>query len=112
MKMIFAIVRSSDADHVIRQLSQKRIFVTRLSSQGGFLKQGNVTLLSGVEDDRVECVIETIKRECGPHQRITVNVPHATEAGSVTSYAATAPVSVELGGATIFVVDVERFEKI
>lgn len=112
MKLIFAIVRNSDADHVVRKLGREKIFVTRLASQGGFLKQGNTTLMSGVQDDQVDRVIELIKSECGPHQRITVNVPHVTEAGGMMNYAATAPVSVELGGATIFVTDVDRFEKI
>ena len=112
MKMIIAIVRNTDADHVVRQLGKQKIFVTRLSSQGGFLKHGNTTLLSGVQDDEVDRVIEIIKSECGPHQRVTVNVPHLNEAGGVMNYATSAPVSVELGGATIFVTDVERFEKI
>ena len=112
MKMIFAIMRSNEADHAVRRLGQSKIFVTRLSSQGGFLKQGNVTLMSGVQDDQVDQVLEIIRQECGPHQRITVNVPHAASAGNVDSYTASAPVSVELGGASVFVVDVERFEKI
>lgn len=112
MKMIFAIVRSSDADHVVRHLSREGYFVTRLSSEGGFLRQGNVTLMSGVQDDQVDRVIEIVKKECGPHQRVTVNVPHVSESGAIVNYAAAAPMTVELGGATIFVVDITRFERI
>lgn len=110
MKLVFAIVQDSSAEDVIRALSAQHYFVTRLASSGGFLKAGNTTLISGVEEKEVDTVVSIIRRECGPHQKITVNVPYITDA-AIVNYTSTAPMSVEVGGATIFVLDVDRFEK-
>ena len=64
----------------------------------------------GTEEERVKEAIETIKKECGARQKITINMPYVS--GSSMVHCATMPMSVDVGGATIFVVDVERYEKI
>ena len=53
-------------------------------------------------------MIGIIKEQCGPRKQIVVNPVPIAGVGNYTSY----PVSVDVGGATIFVMDVERFEKI
>lgn len=77
---------------------------------GGLLKKGNVTLMIGTDEKRVEEVIELIENTCGKRQNITCNVPELN-ISSVSAGYMMMPVNVELGGATIFVTDVERFEK-
>ena len=62
------------------------------------------------EEARVDEAIDIIKKECGHHQKITINMPYVS--GSSMVHCATMPMSVDVGGATIFVVDVERYEKI
>ena len=54
MKMIFAVIRDKDSYAAIGALSEKNIGVTKLASSGGFLREGNTTLMIGVEDSRVE----------------------------------------------------------
>ena len=101
MKLIFAIIRYDNEDEVVNALTQKRFSITKLSSTGGFLRKGNTTLMIG---------IETIKKECGARQKITINMPYIS--GSAMMNCATMPMNVEVGGATIFVIDVEDYEKI
>ena len=110
MKMIYAIVRNDNEDDVVSQLTQHHYSVTRLSTTGGFLRKGNTTLMIGAEDEKVDEVISLIKQECGQHQKLTVNMPYISGT-SMVNYA-TMPMHVEGGGATIFVVNVERYEKI
>ena len=110
MKLIYAIVSDDDGDKVIEELNKYGYKVTKLSSTGGFLKRGNTTLMIGAEDSKVDEVIELIKQECGQHQRLTVNMPYVS--GTTMVNYATVPMSVEVGGATIFVMNVDRYEKI
>ena len=110
MKMIFAVIRDKDSYAAIGALSEKNIGVTKLASSGGFLREGNTTLMIGAEDDKVQEVIDIIKQECGQHQKLTVNMPYIS--GTTMVNYATMPMNVEVGGATIFVIDVDRYEKI
>ena len=111
MKIVYAIVSSDDGNRVTDVLNEHQFSVTKLATTGGFLKKGNSTLMIGTEDGQVEEVINLIKDTCGKRQKITCNVP-APNIASVSAGYMMMPMTVELGGATIFVTDVERFEKI
>ncbi|MDR1765898.1 MAG: cyclic-di-AMP receptor [Lachnospiraceae bacterium] len=111
MKIVYAIVSSDDGTRVTDVLTEHHYSVTRLATTGGFLKKGNATLMIGTEADRVDDVIGLIKDTCGKRQKITCNVPSPNIASVSPGYMMV-PMTVELGGATIFVTDVERFEKI
>jgi uncharacterized protein YaaQ len=79
MKMMIIIVRDDDADNVIAELVGQGYRVTRMSSTGGFLKRGNVTLLVGVSGDKIDAVMELLQRVCCPpdhpdHHKATVFV--------------------------------------
>lgn len=108
MKLIYAIVRSTDGNAVVQSLNQKGFSVTKLATTGGFLRTGNTTLIIGTDTNRVDEAIAIIKSVCGPRQRVNVNssMMDGVISGSVGA------VSVDVGGATIFVMDVEKFEKI
>ncbi len=109
MKLAYIIVSSEDDNKVMSALNKHGFSVTKMASTGGFLRAGNTTMIVGTQEERVERLVEIVKKECGPRQRITANVSStAGAAQGITPY----PVMVDVGGATIFVVDVERFEKI
>lgn len=109
MKMIIAIVQNADEQLLIDSLNQKEFSVTKLATTGGFLKIGNTTLLIGVEDNQVEEVLDIVRKICQPKDELVATPVPPTFGGDVyTSY----PIQVRVGGATIFVVDVEQFEKI
>ena len=101
MKIIFAVINNDDAPVVANQLTRAGINVTKMASTGGFLMRGNSTFISGVEDDQVETTIEIIKKYSQRRGQMSAYQP--TEGG--------APVEVSVGGATIFVLGVERFER-
>lgn len=107
MKLIIAIINYDDANAVTQNLSRNGFSSTRLSTTGGFLLAGNVTLLTGVQDDQVQQAIDLIQ-ECS-HSRKQM-VPALTEMSY--GFMPVMPVEVTVGGATVFVVDVERFERL
>lgn len=61
MKLLLAIVEDDLAFEVAKELSEKGIRSTKLSSSGGFLKKGNTTLLVGVQDEQVDMTVATIR---------------------------------------------------
>ena len=109
MKLIIAIVNDEDAIDVIDLLTEKGYRVTKLATTGGFLKSGNTTLMIGVESEKVDIVLGIIEETCKTrHQVVTNPSPLSTTTGVYVPY----PVEIEVGGATIFVVDVDNFIKI
>ncbi|MDF2486628.1 MAG: hypothetical protein K0R46_2796 [Herbinix sp.] len=104
MKLIYVIVRKIDNSYVTEALNKQGFYVTKLASTGGFLREGNTTLMIGTEEEKVEEVINIVKKECGPRQQIISNSVGTGEYASMNV--------VNVGGATIFVVDVNRYEKI
>jgi len=107
MKMILAVIDKEDAPGVISNLSKEGFSITRLSTTGGFLRAGNVTIIVGVEDDKTQDVITIIKEHSSSRKQ---QIP--TIMGNEASYLSPIPVEVMVGGATIFVLNVEQFEKI
>jgi len=109
MKLVFAIVHDEDSVKVVRELSKKGFGVTRLSSSGGFLKSGNSTILIGVDEERLEDVIGIISENCKSRKQvIDSSLIPGSVSGSYTPY----PVEIPVGGATVFVTAVERYEKL
>lgn len=107
MKLILAIVSNDDASSVSSALTKGNFSVTRLATTGGFLRAGNTTMIVGTDDTRVDECIEIIGNES---RRRTEIVPSA--AGYDIGRYASFPVEVQVGGATIFVIDVEQFVKL
>jgi uncharacterized protein YaaQ len=64
MKIILAVIRDSDEDRVIEEMVNLGIRVTRMASTGGFLRRGNVTLMIGVEEERLQAVTDLIRKTC------------------------------------------------
>jgi len=109
MKLVFAIVHDEDGHKVMSELNKNGFSVTKLCSTGGFLRAGNTTLLTGVEEDRVDEVIKIIEKKSKSRKQV-LNSPMTPNGvgGVYMPY----PIEVVVGGATVFVLDVERFEKV
>ncbi len=109
MKLIFAIVGDEDGNKVMMELNRAGFYGTKLSSTGGFLKAGNTTLLVGAEEEQLEAVLGIIRNNSAKRKKIvTTPIPMI----GVTNVFSSFPMEVDVGGATIFVTDVEKFEKI
>lgn len=106
MKMVMAIVSGDDSSAVSAALTKANYSVTKLATTGGFLMSGNTTFLIGVDDEKVDEVIKII----GKHSKKRKQMIPSTSSG-IGMYSAF-PVEVTIGGATVFVMNVERFEKV
>ena len=109
MKLVTAIVHNEDAATLVDALLEKEYRATRVNLSGGFLKQGNATILVGVEDDQVDAVLELISANCHSRKQFVNPMPPIMEPGE---FYMPYPVEVEVGGATVFVLPVERFERL
>ncbi len=107
MKLIFAIVNNDDSHAVRQSLTRNGFQATKLSTTGGFLMSGNTTFIVCAEDDKVDSVIEIIKEHSHKRQQFVPN----SSAYATNSFTGI-PVEVTVGGATVFVTDIERFEKV
>jgi uncharacterized protein YaaQ len=75
MKLIVAIVQDQqDASKAVDALVAQGFGATRINTAGGFLKRGNSTILTGVEDVRANEAIQILRDTCS---RVRVEGPTA-----------------------------------
>lgn len=109
MKLVIAIVQDEDASRLINKLMSEGFGATKLATTGGFLRSGNTTLLTGVEDDKMDTVMGIIEKTCKSRKQMAP--VHTPMTGSAGMYVPAYPVQVTVGGAIVFVLDVEQFHK-
>ena len=110
MKLIITIVQDEDASRLVSSLMEAGFGATKLATTGGFLRAGNTTLMIGVEDKRLEEGLSVIEKVCKSRKQMSAaHTPMSAING--TAYTAF-PVEVTVGGATVFVLTVDRFEKL
>jgi uncharacterized protein YaaQ len=109
MKLVVAVVHNEDAGVLVDALLQHEYRATRLHSSGGFLKQGNATVIVGVDDEQVDEVLGLVRENCNARTQIVNPMPPIMEPGE---FFMPYPLEVEVGGATVFVLPVERFERL
>lgn len=109
MKLLITVVQDDDAQKLITSLMKEGFGVTKLATTGGFLKAGNTTLLIGVDEEKLDAVIAIIERVCKSRKQVATSPsPVAGASGMYVPY----PIEVTVGGATIFILDVEQFLKL
>ena len=106
MKMITAIINRKDGNRVCNELTKANFVFTKIATSGGFLKQGNVTVLMGVDDALVDSAVKIIRDNSAMREE---RVPSVTF--DETHSAAYAVSGVMVGGATVFVSDVVYYDK-
>jgi len=109
MKLVVTVIQDKDAPRFIEALVEAGFRATKLASTGGFLKEGNTTLLVGVADDQVDKVIDIVRATCRSREQLVT--PVTSSGGAVDAYVPY-PVEVVVGGATVFVLDVERYVRV
>lgn len=109
MKLIIAIVQDEDASRLVSKLMSEGFGATKLATTGGFLRSGNTTLLTGVEDDKMDAALSIIESTCKSRKQMAP--VHAPISGTAGMYVPAYPVQVTVGGAIVFVLDVEQFKK-
>ncbi len=109
MKLIFAIVQDEDTDVLTESLISAGFRFTKIATTGSFLRTGNTSLMIGVEDAGVPTVMNILQRSARRRTQIAVPYSPALEPGLLYM---PENFEVEVGGAIVFVLDVERFERI
>jgi uncharacterized protein YaaQ len=109
VKLVVAIVHNEDAGALVDALLERDYRATRLHSSGGFLKQSNTTVLLGVEDDQLDDVMAVVRDTCTSRTQVVNPMPPIMEPGE---FFMPYPLEVEVGGATVFVLPVDRFERL
>jgi len=108
MKLIIAIVQDEDAARLVSNLMNEGFGVTKLATTGGFLRAGNTTLLVGVDEEKFDGAMHIIEKVCKSRKQIATSpTPTAGATGVYVPY----PIEVMVGGATVFVLNVEQFIK-
>ena len=108
MKLLWAIVQSDDARGLLDRLVSRGYSATVISTTGGFLREGNSTIILGVNDDRLDEALGLIREGSHTRKQYVNPLPPVMEPGELHI---PIPVEVAVGGATVFVCSVERFEK-
>lgn len=107
-KMILAIIQGDDYQDVITDLNTHGFYATVLESSGGFLRKQSITLMIGLNHERLEDAIAILKRY---GQRTVTQFESFLTGNSISPLATSVPVSTRLGGVVLFVLDVDRFER-
>lgn len=108
MKLIIAIVQDEDVQLLVEDLMEHHFRITKLASTGGFLKAGNTTLLLGIEDERVEEALERIEENCKSRTTTTTLLNVSMPGDAYVPL----PMEVQIGGATVFILEVEDYIRI
>jgi uncharacterized protein YaaQ len=106
VKLTISVVHFEDVHHLVQALLERGHRATIINTTGGFLRRGNATVLCAVNDGQVPSVLRIIRRNC--RARIEQVSPLAFDAEPEEFHV---PTSVEVGGATVFILDIERFER-
>lgn len=108
MKMLIAIVQDQDSHILMDELSERDFRMTKLASTGGFLKAGNTTILMGIDEARIPEALQIIENNCKSRDMTTSLMSVTMPGDAYIPY----PVELKVGGATVFILDVESFIRI
>ena len=109
-KLILAVIQGEDYAETVDDLNRNGFFATMLSSTGGFLKKRSVTLMIGVEEARVQAVLDILKQCAGRRQQMTYS-NMSMSAGGATPSIPMMPVQMSVGGVAVFILDLDDIQK-
>ena len=107
MKLVIAIVQDEDSKSLSETFTKNGVRSTRLSSTGGFMRSGNSTFIVGVEDNKVNAVLDIIEEVCSTRVQSIMSPPSYD-----FNFEMNMNYPVEVGGATVFVLEVDQFKKL
>jgi uncharacterized protein YaaQ len=107
MKAIIAVVQGQDTARVSQALRQKGIAFTTIDSTGGFLRERNATFMIGIADEDLEAVVDVLAANSHTRSEYVSSYPSAFDPAE---FYMPRPIEVQVGGATVWVLDVEHYE--
>lgn len=109
MKLIIAVIQGHDSAVTLGALVERGFHATLIDSQSGLLQERNATLFVGVQETYLADVLRIIQVACQGQNRIANPVMPLAEPVDVY---VNEPIPVAIGGATLLVFDVARYERI
>lgn len=109
MKLVVAVVQGQDANGLVSALARRGFRVTQINSAGGFLREHNVTLLMGVENEQVRELFQIIRENCHTRTQYVNPLLPIMEPGE---FYMPHPVEVQVGGAAVFVLRMARYVRL
>ena len=106
MKLAVCVVHHRDKSDLADSMVRAGFKFTILSSHGGFLREGNATFLVGLEESELDQLKQVVQENCQTREQV-VNVSYFEGAGPAGFLSS--PVTVPVGGAVMFVVNVDEF---
>lgn len=108
MKLAVCIVHNRDKGRVNDELVRAGFKFTVIGSTGGFLREGNTTYLIGVEEDELSELLKLMNTNSQKREQLVNVMPfEAAPPGAFMP----APVKVPVGGAVVFVLNVDQFHR-
>ncbi len=106
-QLVIVTVSSGQAGLFMDRLTRDGFCVTQVDSSGGILREATVSLFVGLDRARLPCVLEHVRECCRTRRRF---IPAHIEAPLLEIQPTM--IETEVGGATVYVLDVERFEQL
>ena len=109
-KLLLAVIQGDDYMDTVDELNRRGFFATILSSTGGFLKKRSVTLMIGVEESRVQNALDVLKQYAGRRRELNYSSLSMSTGGPLPAISSV-PVQVSVGGAVVFIMDLDDIQK-
>jgi len=106
-QLVIANVAGPQAGELVDRLTRGGLYVTQVDSSGGILYEAMTTLLIGLDEKRLPQLLEHVRECCHTRRRY---VPAHVEAPLLEVQPMM--IEAEVGGATIYTLNVERFEQL
>ena len=107
MKAVLAVVQGQDTVKLGNALRLNKVPFTTIDSTGGFLRERNVTFMIAIGDDMLQSVLDLIAANCHTRSEYVSSYPSAFDPAE---FYMPRPIEVQVGGASVWVLDIERFE--
>ena len=109
-KLVLAVIQGDDYYDVISELNKNGIFVTVLNSSGGFLKKRSVTVMIGIEEEKLDLALSILKTKAGRRTETFFQTFSTMQDGCFDS-TPSIPIEGTFGGTTVFIMDLDKIEK-
>lgn len=109
MKLLITVVHNRDKNALSSALLSAGYRFTEVASTGGLLREGNTTFLIGVEEEELQNVLSIVEKNCKTREQFITSRPLTISDPS--AWTLPIPVKIQVGGAVVFVIDVESFHR-
>ena len=109
MKLVIIVTQKEDSKKLEEALVENKYQLTKLDSSGGFLKKKNYTFLVGINDEKLDSLLELVGNICKKRKEVITAPDFGDTLGETLI---TNSAKVQEGGATIFVTEISKFMKV